>query len=239
MFTCPNKDLHSVYLDNELAENYKAQYEKHINTCPKCQAELKKIKALRSLLKNDKDTISLTNNDISSSFERLQARMSYTRVTRKPLTLGDHTKNMLKDVVIGAAAAAVIAVILPLRSNTVIHTTDFQPVARMTSLELPVNFQLDENVSAENVCNFLSDNSPRAHSSALTQAHDSLAAAVMPFGTAVVNTKDTANVATPISLTSYDVFNPIQEEANIDDRNHGFFLHFSSSLFSLDIGNEK
>ena len=28
MFTCPNKDLHSVYLDGELSDEYKAKYEK-------------------------------------------------------------------------------------------------------------------------------------------------------------------------------------------------------------------
>ena len=33
MSFCPSKDIHSVYLDNELPEVYKAEYEAHIAVC--------------------------------------------------------------------------------------------------------------------------------------------------------------------------------------------------------------
>ena len=59
MSICPNKDLHSVYLDNELPESYKAEYEKHVADCPKCQAELKKLKAVRNLFADDRNTLNL------------------------------------------------------------------------------------------------------------------------------------------------------------------------------------
>ena len=42
MYTCPNKDIHSLYIDNELAEPYKTQYEKHLVACDSCRKELQK-----------------------------------------------------------------------------------------------------------------------------------------------------------------------------------------------------
>ena len=45
MSFCPSKDIHSVYLDGELPENYKAEYELHISHCEKCRKELEQLKA--------------------------------------------------------------------------------------------------------------------------------------------------------------------------------------------------
>ena len=74
MFTCPEKDIHSIYLDGELPEEYKVKYESHVKTCQKCQAELSKLKMVHEILK--KDSISL-NDDwddsrLESSYEKLQ-----------------------------------------------------------------------------------------------------------------------------------------------------------------------
>ena len=146
MFTCPNKDLHSVYLDGELSDEYKAQYEKHVKECPKCQAALKKLEGARALLKADSDSISLSKRDMESSFARLQSRLSYKKVL-KPLSLGDGAKNVLKDVLVGASAAAVIATVMPTKTKTVIQTSDFKPVARMTSLDMPADLKVEGAVS--------------------------------------------------------------------------------------------
>ena len=43
MSFCPSKDIHSVYLDGELPENYKAEYELHISHCEKCRKELEQL----------------------------------------------------------------------------------------------------------------------------------------------------------------------------------------------------
>ena len=40
MFTCPTNEIHSLYLDNELPQNYVAEYEAHIVSCEKCKAAL-------------------------------------------------------------------------------------------------------------------------------------------------------------------------------------------------------
>ena len=46
MSFCPSKDIHSVYLDGELPENYKAEYELHVSHCEKCRKELEQLKAV-------------------------------------------------------------------------------------------------------------------------------------------------------------------------------------------------
>ena len=33
MSTCPTKEIHSLYLDNELPQNHKEEYEAHIAGC--------------------------------------------------------------------------------------------------------------------------------------------------------------------------------------------------------------
>ena len=49
MYTCPEKDIHSVYIDNELPEAYIAEYEAHVKNCPKCAAELALLRNLNSV----------------------------------------------------------------------------------------------------------------------------------------------------------------------------------------------
>ena len=175
MFTCPNKDLHSVYLDGELPAEYKAKYEEHIKGCPSCQAALKKLKAARDLLQADSKTITMSERDMESSFSRLQARLSYKKTIR-PLALGDSAKGVLKDVLVGSAAAAVIAAVIPAKTKTVIQNvaqSDFQPVARMSSLDLPEEVQVEGSVTPASVVGFLADDS----------RHGALPASVTQFNT--------------------------------------------------------
>ncbi|MBP5452686.1 MAG: zf-HC2 domain-containing protein, partial [Treponema sp.] len=47
MSTCPEKDIHSIYLDNELPAAYVADYEAHVESCPECKAQLEKLRMLR------------------------------------------------------------------------------------------------------------------------------------------------------------------------------------------------
>ncbi|MBP5156643.1 MAG: zf-HC2 domain-containing protein [Treponema sp.] len=243
MFTCPNKDLHSVYLDGELSDEYKAQYEKHVKECPKCQAALKKLEGARALLKADSDSISLSKRDMESSFARLQSRLSYKKVL-KPLSLGDGAKNVLKDVLVGASAAAVIATVMPTKTKTVIQTSDFKPVARMTSLDMPADLKVEGAVSPASVVGFLADDHVAGKN-----------ASVVSFNSPVMTDSPEIDVASPmltkavpapssqaaasLALTSYDVFLPVEsEEVSVKEKQSGFFLHLSSPLFTIDIGKE-
>ena len=250
MFTCPDKDIHSLYLDGELPEEYVAEYEAHIASCEKCRKELGKVQKLHALFAADSKAISMSKADMDSSFERLQARMSYSKVTQKPLSFERKTHGIFKDI-IGAAAAAVIAIILPIRTRTAepaasvstavvqpqqvaATTSDFTPVARMTSFSLP-----SATASSQGIMTFLGNE--EESTSASLQAQNSMAAAVMPFGTAFINPSYTAPAQdTDLSLISYDVFNPIEENvASQNTKRHGFYLHFASPHFSLEIGNDN
>ena len=237
MFTCPNKDVHSIYLDNELPLEYMEEYEAHVKNCPKCQAQLSKLRGLNSLFAADSNRLSFSENDKNNSFNRLQARLSYKKVTHRTLELGKVSKGIVKDMFIGAAAAAVIAVILPLRqAGSKAPVQEFTPVARMSSYNLPTASVItDENLT--NLVSFLGDEKPNT---AELQAHNSVAAAVMPFGTAFVNPTSYSTEDNKVSLTSYDVFSPIDDSVQQKQENQkGFFIHFSSPILSFEIGTEK
>lgn len=118
MSLCPTKDIHSVYLDNELPLSYVKEYENHIQNCPKCAAELERIKALRSVLNQDSEETKLSKKDLNASFNRLQMKMNYskhTRITQSPKF------EAVKYSIPAIAAAAVFALILPvgLKSKTI------------------------------------------------------------------------------------------------------------------------
>ena len=112
MSFCPSKDIHSVYLDGELPENYKAEYELHISHCEKCRKELEQLKALHALFKSDSQSLNLDQHFMDESFQRLQVKMAYSRnVGRLPQK---SPFKVVSYVASGIAAAAVLALVLPL-----------------------------------------------------------------------------------------------------------------------------
>lgn len=112
MSFCPTKDIHSVYLDGELPENYKAEYELHISHCEKCRKELEQLKALRSLFKSDSDSLNLDQHFMDESFQRLQVKMAYSRNIGREAEKSPF--KVISYVASGLAAAAVLALVLPL-----------------------------------------------------------------------------------------------------------------------------
>ena len=80
MSFCPTKDIHSVYLDGELPEVYKAEYEQHIQNCEKCRKELMQLKAIHSMFKADSDSMNLDSHYMDESFQRLQIKWPIVRI---------------------------------------------------------------------------------------------------------------------------------------------------------------
>ncbi len=142
MSFCPSKDIHSVYLDGELPENYKAEYELHISHCEKCRKELEQLKALRSLFKADSDSIKLDDKFMDESFQRLQIKMAYSRNIGK-LPQKSPFK-VISYVASGVAAAAVLALVLPLGLKSNKASTEASTVAAVP---------LIKSVKASNVNN--------------------------------------------------------------------------------------
>lgn len=112
MSFCPSKDIHSVYLDGELPENYKAEYELHISHCEKCRKELEQLKAVSSLFKADSDSLNLDSHFMDESFQRLQIKMAYSKNIGKVPQKSPF--KVISYVASGVAAAAVLALVLPL-----------------------------------------------------------------------------------------------------------------------------
>lgn len=112
MSFCPTKDIHSIYLDNELPENFKAEYELHLKNCPECQKELEKIKNLREAIQADAKSISPDEHFLDESFNRLQIKMTYSKnavKTRKSERIN------YRYIMTASAAAVLVAVIIPVR----------------------------------------------------------------------------------------------------------------------------
>jgi len=111
MSFCPTKDIHSVYLDGELPEIYKAEYEQHIQSCEKCRKELMQLKALRSIFKEDSESLKLDSHFLEESYQRLQIKMAYSK------NIGKSSNNLpfkaIGYAVSGIAAAAVFALVIP------------------------------------------------------------------------------------------------------------------------------
>lgn len=116
MSFCPSKDIHSVYLDNELPQAYIKKYEEHVASCKKCSAELEHMRKLRELLRSDVAAVTPDDHYLDESFERLQIRMNYAKNTRN-VYRGNFTSSF-KYIVPAMAAAAVFAVILPMGLNS-------------------------------------------------------------------------------------------------------------------------
>ena len=127
MSFCPSKDIHSVYLDGELPENYKAEYELHVSHCEECRKELEQLKALRSLFKADADSLELDQKFMDESFQRLQIKMAYSRNVGKVPQKSPF--KVISYVASGVAAAAVLALVLPLGLKSNKASTEVPAVA--------------------------------------------------------------------------------------------------------------
>ena len=120
MSTCPEKDLHSIYLDGELPEEFLKEYETHVAGCEKCQAELEKLKKVSVPFREDALSVKLDQTYLDQSFARLQTKMRF-KETAERCEKSYIIRPYIKWVSGFAAAAAVFAVIvtpLSLKSNS-------------------------------------------------------------------------------------------------------------------------
>lgn len=138
MATCPQNDVHSVYIDGELPEKYRAEYEAHVVGCVSCQTELAKLRRLRTLFmgENTDGSASTQNADsafLTASFMRLQTKLRYSR------TVGVANDRRIRAFPWAISAAAVIfaLVLVPVRTHTsnadaavtVIASAELEPLA--------------------------------------------------------------------------------------------------------------
>ncbi len=261
MSTCPNKDLHSIYLDNELPLSYVKEYEEHIKNCSKCTAELKKLKKLHEFFQEDSKSIKFSQQDLNKSYERLLTRMSYHKNMKKTHNVFSFEKfsSTAKYIFAGVAAAAVIAVVLPIRlknntSQNIASNQNFEPIQRPLPNSSFSDFSRNNqilNVSTVNFGNTASYGSSRFYSfdapSALYQNFNSRSPKNRsPFDnpSASKNFSNQSLTEKP-SLVTYDLFCPLPNNQGTfnstenEDNVNGFTFGLSpvSADLSLEQGN--
>lgn len=126
MSFCPTRDIHSIYLDNEMPEIYKAEYESHLTECEKCRHELEKLKKLKGLFQSDLSSITPDSVYLDQSFERLKIKQKYRRTVSKNERKTVNVRYFVPAV--AAAAAAVFAIVLPF-NKTAKNSIPNAPVA--------------------------------------------------------------------------------------------------------------
>lgn len=163
MSTCPEKDIHSIYLDNELPAAYVADYEAHVESCPKCKAQLEKLKMLRKVFSADSKSMELSEKDMEESFDRLQARLSYSRHAKKEDNVISFSPKKVVYALAGAAAALAVFVIPSrmLNKSAPVEQLAAQipQVQLATKVSYPSNvpIHMDGEISPESLGNLFAD----------------------------------------------------------------------------------
>jgi hypothetical protein len=147
MSTCSERELISVYLDDELPPAYKADFEKHLEICQECAEEYKNQKALHELLTNDSKDTSFSEEELEESFKNLQIKMRF-RESTAGTTRSENTFNaVFKKYIPAVAAATVFALILPLRIMGPKQTS--QPIASIAQTATEVPLMKDRGVVSD------------------------------------------------------------------------------------------
>ena len=237
MFTCPEDDIHSIYADGELPKNYVAEYEAHVNSCPKCSAKLKKFLALNSVFAEDKESFHFSKDDFDSSFQRLEARLSYKKVTQAGKNTFKFPKpsSGIKYFAAGIAAAAVFAFVVPSakKANPFEgQVSAFQPVARTSISSTANQVSSDGNIDVSVLNSILaSDNSDKNF---YTLPVSSTSVSAVPV--LIIGGSNFKKIALIPSLKNYDVFCPQNENSENQNRNNGFAFHVSYPFSNLNSG---
>lgn len=161
MSTCPEKDLHSIYLDGEMPNHFRSEYEAHLSSCSKCQSELEALKELSTSFKEDAISINLDSVYIEQSFERLQTKMRFSKNTARA-TKENVYHSYTKWIVSFASAAAVFAMIFAPVQLKIKNTgvSELKAIARTSIKPIAENkLVVDGNIDSSKIATALSTKS--------------------------------------------------------------------------------
>lgn len=109
MYTCPNMDIHSIYVDNELPAPYKKEFEDHLSKCEFCRKRFEKIQTISMNLKEDSNNLVISQETLNESFKKLNTIMRFKQ-NAKP---AQNDFSIIKKVLPFVTAAAFLLAILP------------------------------------------------------------------------------------------------------------------------------
>lgn len=112
MYTCPEFDLYSVYLDGEMTGPHKKIFTEHLKTCPACRTRVERFQKIQKVLLNDSDSITLSKEENEASFRKLCNLMNYKEVSKTAATRP--FVKTLKFVTPAFAAVMIFALMFPL-----------------------------------------------------------------------------------------------------------------------------
>ena len=159
MSTCPDLDLYSVYLDNELPEQYKESLESHLAECSECRKKFEKMKSLHEILASDSSKIVISDKALENSFEKLQARRSYKKYMK---IMSRRNDIFFRRVLPAMAAALVIALVLPIRmlgGSQAIQTPTLKTYTALPEMAHNTGITMDKSFIKSVVSSSASDNS--------------------------------------------------------------------------------
>lgn len=193
MSFCPTDDIHSLYLDNEMPQIYKEEYEEHVKSCSACQAKLNKMKKLHSLFSQDSNALNVDSHYMDQSFERLKLKMKYSKNTNASRKAQSSFKSKYFIPSLTAAAAALlVAIIMPSSKNSDYSTASVSqalvsqlPTAKDVSLGSGRSVVISGNI------------------------HDTVLPVVDDNSSMIINASDNSSaVRTKDLITHYEVFSP-------------------------------
>ena len=151
MSTCPDLDLYSVYLDNELPEQYKETLESHLAECSECRKKFEKMKSVHEILASDSSQIVISDKALEDSFTKLQARRSYKKYIKNT---NRRNEIFFRRVLPAMAAALVIALVLPIRmlgGNTTLQQPVLKSFFTMPEMAHQTGVTLEKGLNLKSV----------------------------------------------------------------------------------------
>ena len=137
MFSCPTDDIHSIYLDKELPNEFIVQYESHISTCVSCQQKLARLRKVHELLQTDSQSITMDSVYLQQGYSRLKTKMHYSKNTNASY---ENAPSHIIPYVASLAAAVVLAIVLPVGLKSKNASFEAQAsVSKITPIERPQN----------------------------------------------------------------------------------------------------
>jgi len=107
MSTCPDSDLYSAYVDNEVPSPWKEKLEAHIASCPDCRKRTERYRDIKKFLGTEAATLSGT--ELDASFARLATRRKFA----EPRPAEIWTRFSIRVPLPALAALFLAAVFLP------------------------------------------------------------------------------------------------------------------------------
>lgn len=204
MSTSLEKDLHSVYIDGEMPESFVPQYESIVSSSETEKQKLEKMRSLHSILQEDSNEKTVSDQFIEESFERLQTKMRYS----KNISISSESKSFITPFIkyasSFAAAAAVFAVIfIPVHYNSLANAKQTAVAAISIMKEKAIEpiakkeVIIDGNINKEDLSKVLAvkSESKKAEQKPKVPAPEALQTETLPEIAKAEDAADSAQVA--------------------------------------------